>query len=55
MHLSKPDASFPRYQFNLLTDTVRNEAYYAAIRRVIAKRKAAGEEVRRFETQSVLQ
>jgi protein arginine N-methyltransferase 7 len=32
MHLAKPDASFPRYQFNLLADSVRNEAYYGAPR-----------------------
>ncbi|KAK3246570.1 hypothetical protein CYMTET_43896 [Cymbomonas tetramitiformis] len=45
MHLSKADASFPRYHFNILADSVRNEAYYSAIQRVVGKLKAAGQEV----------
>jgi protein arginine N-methyltransferase 7 len=43
--LSRPDASFPQNQFSFLNDVGRNEAYYGAIGRVVAKMKKEGREV----------
>ncbi|GHP04547.1 hypothetical protein PPROV_000330100 [Pycnococcus provasolii] len=40
MHLNRADASFPNYHFHALADTRRNEAYYRAIERAVARRKA---------------
>jgi protein arginine N-methyltransferase 7 len=42
VHLYKEDASFPRYQFSILADAARADAYQAAITRQVAKRKAQG-------------
>jgi len=43
--LTRPDASFPQNQFSFLSDTIRNEAYYRAIERVVARMKGEGKEV----------
>ena len=43
--LARADASFPMDQFSFLNDVHRNEAYYGAIERVIAKMKKEGMEV----------
>ena len=43
--LARPDASFPQIQFAMLHDEGRNEAYYRAIERAVARVKARGEGV----------
>ena len=39
------DASFPHYQFNILADERRNEAYFRAINRAVTRKKDRGEDV----------
>lgn len=43
--LSAADASFPHYQFNILADERRNEAYFRAINRAVTRKKERGEDV----------